>query len=93
VKLSPEVELEILKATMQWLYKETQAFRKGLAFEDEWFDVAVGGSVSSEDVYSVNPYWDDDETFSVAVYLTELDSKGFRKEVMESEAVVLELGK
>ena len=39
MKLSPEVELEILKATMQWLYKETQAFRKGLAFEDEWFDV------------------------------------------------------
>jgi hypothetical protein len=88
MKLSPEVELEILKATMQWLYKETQAFRKGLAYEDEWFDVAVGS-----DVYSVNPYWDDDETFSVAVYLTELDSKGYRKEVMESEAVVLELGK
>ncbi len=92
MKLSPEVELEILKATMQWLYKETQAFRKGLAFEDEWFDVAVGS-----DVYSVNPYyghdWEVDETLSVAVYLTELDSKGYRKEVMESEAVVLELGK
>tara|TARA_R100001530_G_scaffold2760_1_gene4476 strand:- start:4044 stop:4313 length:270 start_codon:yes stop_codon:yes gene_type:complete len=89
MKLSPEVELEILKATMQWLYKETQAFRKGLAFEDEWFDVAVSG-----DVYSVNTWWNDEgETFSVAVYLTELDSKGYRKEVMESEAVVLELGK
>ena len=87
MKLAPKVELEILKATMQWLYKETQSFRKGLAFEDEWFDVAVGG-----DVYSVNPYWDDNETFSVAVYLTELD-KGFRKEVMESEAIVLELEK
>jgi hypothetical protein len=89
MKLSPEVELEILKATMQWLYKETQAFRKGLAFEDEWFDVAVSG-----DVYSVNTWWNDEgETFSVAVYLTELDSKGYRKEVMESETVVLELGK
>ena len=49
------------------------------------------------EVYSVKTYyghdWEVDETLSVAVYLTELDSKGYRKEVMESEAVVLELGK